>query len=87
MKQKNPNLDNILAALDLTAAVGKSFWRAVLMLLRYLFGSALKVRVSEKQLAIFKEIDGALFLGTGNLVMLSGFKIKKEEKRVWGKSV
>jgi len=84
---KSLNFINFLSVEIIKAMEGKPFWKASIIFIRYLIGLAVKVRISEEQIAVFKEIDSKLFLGTGNLCVLTNFKIKTEEKKRWGKKV
>jgi len=89
MKKTDKSLDfiNFLSVEIIKEMEGKPFWKASIIFMRYLIGLAVKVRISEEQIAVFKEIDSKLFLGTGNLCVLTDFKIKTEEKKRWGKKV
>lgn len=89
MKKTDKSLDfiNFLSVEIIKAMEGKPFWKASIIFMRYFIGLVVKVRVSEEQIAVFKQIDNKIFLGTGNLCVLSNFKIKTEEKKRWGKKV
>lgn len=84
---KSLNFINFLSVEIIKAMEGKPFWKASIIFMRYLIGLAVRVRISEEQIAVFKEIDSKLFLGTSNLCVLTDFKIKTEEKKRWGKKV